>query len=349
MMEGMQSANNKINKLLTAEIIGNFIQNRQLSLREITKKSGITAANFSKCFNGKTMLTLPYFVRIAAASGSDELYDWAFDIPVKKYLAQKVKSPDILSDADYIFLLILLKDYWMFRNEHCAEGILNAVFNMLSRELFLDHTDNTCSSDSIKVTADYSNCFYNMFYDDKNLIGYSYRDISVDDHHMGMLMHSGGTVIWQDVRNLITWYLTDNSLKRNSIKSRSILSRIRSTSEQAYKVDDLLDVDEELQMNGVFFSACCLAAKNNIMMNKIFTDDSNVDSDLLAKVQYGIASFFSCLRILEQDPGKRQVLENFLSFFRQTAAASQYHMAELRGLSETFHDFLPINSFRFYL
>ena len=33
-----------------------------------------------------------------------------------------------------------------------------------------------------------------------------------------------------------------------------ILSRIRNTQEQSYKVDDILDIDKEMQMNGIIFS-----------------------------------------------------------------------------------------------
>ncbi|MBQ6349625.1 MAG: hypothetical protein IJI42_01695 [Methanobrevibacter sp.] len=343
-MDDIQFNKSSTKNTLTAKIIGSFIQNRQQSLREISKKSGITVANLSKCFTGMTMLTLPYFVRIAAAVGNDELYDWVFDIPVKRYLVRKVTSPNVLSDTDYVFFLLLLKDYFRFQNEHRAEDILNAIFKKLSQQLI-----NTCPENEYCHGEDLFNSFYNIFYDNRNLIRYAYPEISIDDHHFGMLMQSGGTVIWQDVRNLITWYLSENNMRINAMKNKSILVRIRSTSEQAYKIDELLDADNEMQMNGIFFSACCLASKNNIILSKICTNDSVIDLDLLAKVQYGIASFFSCLRILEQNPEKRQALQNFWTFFRQTAADSPYRMTQLRVLSEEFIDFLPINPLRFFM
>ena len=347
-MDDLQSTENLVKNTPTAEKIGSFIHNRRISLREISKKSGITVANLSKCFTGKTMLTLPYFVRIVAASGSDDLYDWVFDIPVKRYLIQSVKKLDVCSGTDYVFLALLLKDYFVSQNEHNAEDILNVIFYALSIILFQKYSDEDCY-DLKKESEPLVYTFCNMFYDKQNQIAYTFPEKSISDHYLGIIMNTGGVVLWQDVENLITWYISEYNKKLNRMNKKYVLNRIKNSTEQSYKVDDLLDADEEMQMNGIFFSACCLAAKNNIMLNKICTDDSNPDMNLLSKMQYGISSFFSCLRILEQDDRQSQDLQNFLTFFRQTAAASQYHMAELRGLSETFHDFLPINSFRFYL
>ena len=294
------------------------------------------------------MLTLPYFIRITAAIGSDELYDWVFDIPVKRYLTQKVKSADILSSTDYVFLILLLKDYYLFQNEHHAEDILDAIFNALSQHLFHDPSENAFQNDSNKFDANNFGRFYNMFYDNRNLIGYSYPDISVDDHHIGMLMHSGGTMIWQDVRNLLAWYLTDNNISMNYMKSRSVLNRIRITSEQSYKVDDLLNADEEMQLNGIFFSACCLAGINNLLLNKICADGSAENINPIRNILYGISSFFSCVRILEQDSDRSQYLKEFWAFFRQTAADSHYHMDQLRNMSETVQEYLPARALRYY-
>ena len=238
------------------------------------------------------------------------IYDWIFDIPIKRYLVQSVKTPAVCSGTDYVCLALLLMDYYVSGNEHNAEDMLNSVFCVLSQNIFRKCTDDGNLYDEIDVTDRRIHIFCNMFYDQQKPIAYSFPENQVSDHRLGMLMSTGGTVLWQDIKNLLAWYLSENNQKLSHLKSNYVLNRIKNSSEQSYKVDDLLGADEEMQLNGIFFSACCLAMKNNIMLNKICTDDSVIDLDLLAKVQYGISSFFSCIRILEQDPERRQVLQN---------------------------------------
>lgn len=328
----------------TAEGIGLFCRNRAISIREISKRSGITSANLSKCITGKTKLSLPYFVRITVAAGNDEIYDWVFDIPIKRYLVQIVKSSNFLSGTDYVFLILLLKDYMIFQNEHGAEIILNTVFKVLSQLLINNHLENEHG-----YYENYFDRFYNTFYDSRYRIGFKFSENTISDHQIGMMMHAGGTVIWQDVQNLITWYQIYNNTKINMLKNKNILGRIRNSQEQSYKIDDILSADNEMKMNGVFFSACCLASKNNIILSKICgTDNSSVNIDLIHKIQYGISSFYSCIRTLERDSDRSQSLQDFWTFFRQTATASPYHMVQLQDLLEAMPEYFPGNALQFY-
>ena len=338
---------NSAQTLLTAEIIEEFIRNRNLSFRKISSKSGINFSNLSRCLSGKSSLTLPYFIRIVAASGSDEIYDSVFDFPVKRYLVQSVRTPGVCSGTDYVCLALMLKDYFAFQNEHNSEDMLNAVFYVLSKNLFNRYTNDDHYNEQNMIENRVRN-FCNMFYDQQNPIAYSFPKNPISDHRLGMLMSAGGTVLWQDIKNLLAWYLSENNQKLSQLKSNYVLNRIKNSSEQSYKVDDLLEADNEMQANGIFFSACCLAAKNNILLSKMCTDESSKDTGLIQKVQYGVTSFFSCLRILEHDTGRSQNLKGFWSFFRQTAADSQYYMAQLRDLSEMMPEYFPRKSLLYY-
>ena len=161
-MDDIKFKTNSEQTLSIAEIIGSFIRNRNLSFRKISSKSGINFSNLSRCLSGKASLTLPYFIRIVTASGSDEIYDWVFDIPIKRYLVQSVKTPIVCSVTDYVCLALLLKDYFAFQNEHNAEDILNAMFYVLSKNLFHRYTNDDSYNEQIVIENSVLN-FCNMF------------------------------------------------------------------------------------------------------------------------------------------------------------------------------------------
>ena len=348
-MSEILNDNDRNSKITIAEMIGSYISNKQLSLRVISEKTGIYLSNLSKCLSGKTALTLPNFLKIIAAVDDDEVYEWMGDLPLKRYLSQSVRSASVCSTTDYAYLIILLKDYYVYRNEHKTENILNTIFSALAQQLFAGSaSDNMYKENNARFEDNLYWYFCSAFYDTRAPLGFVFPARQFSDHQLGMLMSTGGTVIWEDARYLISWYQEENKRDEKIIKSRNVLNRIKYTTVQNYKIEDLLAADTDMQMNGIFFSACCLAEKNQIILNTVCAKESEYDSEMFGKIEYGVSSFFSCLRILEQNSERNQNLQDFWTFFRQTAADSPYHMAQLRYLSEEMLEYFPEKPLRFY-
>lgn len=188
-MDYIVSDDNFIQELEIAETIASFIKNRQRSFKEISKISGISPTNLSKVLSRKTSLSLPYFVRIAAAAGNDEIYDWVFDIPIKKYLSQAVKMTNSCSTTDYVYFLILTRDYFINNNKNDTESILNKVFYKLTQSLVQNQPNRADENLLATQTSIFVQQICNSFYDDQSLLHIRTRMDMISDHRIGILMN----------------------------------------------------------------------------------------------------------------------------------------------------------------
>lgn len=169
------------------------------------------------------------------------------------------------------------------------------------------------------------------------------------------LMMDGETMVWSDVTNFLTQFRAENNKLLKNLQTGEIIHRMENKKSHAYKYNDVMAVDNELEMGGAFFSVCYNATRNSILLSKICTMmDSAIgnfqkksDQD---KFERGIHSFFSMLRYLEE---KREVNNSpykVLSVLRHECFykdVKEHHNWLVQAVSD-FPEFFPANSLEFY-
>ena len=109
-----------------------------------------------------------------------------------------------------------------------------------------------------------------------------------------------------------------------------------------------MSIDDEMGMNGVFYSACFLATRNSILMKNIAEMISPENPPDIRKLEQGIGSSVSMLRFLETRKQWCEGCEEFLKGFRSEIFYSPWHWALLQKVAADFPELLPENPLLLY-
>lgn len=345
-----------------------FFADQGISNHMVSSATGITMANLRRILNGETELSLPTLVRIAAANRKEGIEEFLFDSDIQKCLMQSVKDPDIFSGTDLAVLTILLADYFSCGNDHQAESILNGIYYALAFECSLldprghnsfqerkAYDENRKSYAEImemkgKNPADQA--LYKSFYDPA-FWNYSFRSDPEHEtvpapYEFRRLLRKGETVIWQDISQMLVAYRRESEKSAGTMTNTETIRRMERQVGFSYKNSDVMSIDDEMGMNGVFYSACFLATRNSILMKNIAEMISPENPPEIKKLEEGIGSFVSMLRFLETRKQWCEGCEEFLKGFRSEIFYSPYHWALLQKTAADFPELLPENPLILY-
>ena len=340
----MENEANSINENLSfniADEIEFFRRNNDITLNQISVKSGISVTNLKRMLYNEKDISVLALVRIVNALWDKGIVDFLFkDRPkYKKSLYPTVQKPDICTVTDYTALIILLWDYFLNQTKY-AEDKLKTVYRALEAEISIIESGNA------PVGGKDDTYFYNYIsvpakdrYKDRDGLIYTdseeYKvDKSVLDIHLKSyfdetffvptfisdtnpmftlkaedyrpLMLDGETMVWSDVTNALTQYRADNNLLLKDLKTGEIIHRMENKKSHAYKYNDVMAIDDELTMGGTFFCICYTATRNSVLLGKICSMMDSGAGNIKKKsdqkrFELGIDSFFGMLRYLEKN------------------------------------------------
>ena len=345
-----------------------FFADHGISNHTVSSVSGITMANLRRIFNGETELSLPSLVRIVAAYRNEAIEEFLFDSDIQKCLVQSVKDPDVFSGADLAVLTILLADYFSNGNDHQAESMLNGIFYALAFECSLLNPNGHNSFQERKVYDENrisyaeimemksknpaDQALYKSFYDPA-FWNYSFKSDSGTEtvpapYEFRRLLRKGETVIWQDISQMLVTYRKESEKTAGTMTNTETIRRLERQVGYSYKNSDVMGIDDEMGMNGIFYSACYLATRNSILMKNIAETISPENPPDIRKLEQGISSFVSMLRFLETRKQWCEGCEEFLKGFRSEIFYSPYHWALLQKIAADYPELLPKNPLLLY-
>ena len=345
-----------------------FFEDYGISNHTVSSDTGITMANLRRILNGDTELSLPTLVRIASAYRKDGIIEYLFDNEIQKCLNQSVKNPDIFSGTDLTVLMILLADYFTCGNDHQAESMLNGMYyaltfecsllnpgernSFIERKAYDENRKSYAEIMEMKSKNPADQVLYKSFYDSA-FWNYSFKFNSDTEtvpapYTFRMLLRNGETVVWQDVSQMLVTYRKESEKSAETMTNTKTVRRIERQVGYFYKNSDVMGIDDEMGMNGVFYSACYLATRNSILMKNVVEMISPENPLDFRKLEPGIGSFVSMLRFLETRKQWCEGCEEFLKGFRSEIFYSPYHWDLLQKIAADFPELLPENPLLFY-
>ena len=345
-----------------------FFADHGISYHTASATSGITKANLLKIITGESELSLPTLVRIAAANRKEGIEEFLFDSDIQKCLVQSVKDPDIFSGTDLAVMTILLADYFSCGNDHQAESVLNGIYYALAfkcslldpsghnsfqeRKAYDEKRKSYAEIMEMKSKNPADQALYKSFYDPA-FWNYSFRSDSEYEtvpapYEFRRLLRKGETVIWQDISQMLVTYRRESEKTAETMTNTETIRRMERQVGFSYKNSDVMSIDDEMGMNGVFYSACFLATRNSILMKNIAETISPENPPDIRKLEQGIGSFISMLRFLETRKQWCEGCEEFLKGFRSEIFYSPWHWALLQQITADFPELLPENPLLLY-
>ena len=345
-----------------------FFTDQGISNHMVSSATGITMANLRRILNGETELSLPTLVRIAAANRKEGIEEFLFDSDIQKCLVQSVKDPDIFSGTDLAVLTILLADYFSCGNDHQAESILTGIYYALTfecslldpkghnsfpeRKAYDEKRKSYAEIMEMKGKNQADQALYKSFYDSA-FWNYSFRSDSEHEtvpapYEFRRLLRKGETVIWQDISQMLVTYRRESEKTAGTMTNTETIRRLERQVGYSYKNSDVMGIDDEMGMNGVFYSACYLATRNAILMKNIAETISPENPPDIRKLEQGIGSFISMLRFLETRKQWCEGCLEFLNGFRSEIFYSPYHWALLEKTAADYPELLPENPLLLY-
>lgn len=345
-----------------------FLTDRGIPYRNVSMISGISIANLTKILNGETELSLPILVRIASAYRKEGIEKYLFDNDIQKCLVQSVKDPDVFSGTDLTVLVILLADFFFHGNDHQAESMLNGIYYALTYECSLldpkghnSFTERKVYDEKRKSYAEImemksknpaDQALYKSFYDPV-FWSFSFASDSESEtvpapYEFRRLLRKGETVIWQDISQMLVAYRKETEKAAGTMRNADTIRRMERQVSYSYKNSDVMSIDDEMGMNGVFYSACYLATRNSILIKNIVEMISPENPPDIRKLEKGIGSFVSMLRFLETRKQWCEGCEEFLKGFRSEIFYSPWHWELLQKIAADHPELLPENPLLLY-
>ena len=345
-----------------------FFADHGSSYHTAASASGLSRTHLMRILNGETELSLTTLVRIAAANRKEGIEEFLFDSDIQKCLMQAVKDPDIFSGTDLAVMTILLADYFSNGNDHQAESILNGIYYALAFECSLldsrghnSFTERKAYDENRKSYAEIMEmksknpadlALYKSFYDPA-FWNYSFRSDSEYEtvpapYEFRRLLRKGETVIWQDISQMLVAYRRESEKSAGTMTNTETIRRMERQVGFSYKNSDIMSIDDEMGMNGVFYSACFLATRNSILMKNIADVISPENPLDIRKLEQGIGSFVSMLRFLETRKQWCEGCLEFLNGFRSEIFYSPYHWDLLQKTAADYPELLTENPLLLY-